>query len=279
MIRFRHFRLAPLLIAITLIASSLLGVFPVRAQDATPGAGTAVPATPGTVAEASPVAPPAEPWIASDFVSGPWRVQVVTAERANAFPEYELDARDDKDWIVAIVDVTNWSDDDDTLNPRDFALELPGGEEPRGFARKTTERIAKDLDLEPTNTDDGVDIKEGENTRLVLVFELPIDAIDPKLFLDDESLSIQGALDAGPALDALPEIADPPVATRYELGEVTNGFTLTVGDDKTETILSFVDGPLPERMLRRGSDPAPQAARHRSALCRRSRWRDAGLVR
>lgn len=246
MTRFRHLRLAPALVALVLVFSMIAGIFPAGAQDATPEQATPEQATPGTVAVASPVAPPAEPWVASDFVSGPWRVQVVTAKRANEFPEYELEARDDKDWIVAIVDVTNWSDDDDTLNPRDFALELPGGEEPRGFARKTTERVAADLDLEPKSTDDGVDIKEGESSRLVLVFELPIDAIDPKLFLDDESLSIQGALDSGPALDALPEMADPPVATRYELAEVTNGFTLTVGDDKTETVLSFVDGPLPD---------------------------------
>ncbi len=241
MTRFRHLRLAPALLAVVLVLTSLVGVFTARAQDA-----TVEPATPGTEAVASPVAPPAEPWLASDFVSGVWRVKVITADRANTFPEYELEGREDKDWIVAVVDVTNWSGDDDTLNPRDFALELPGGDDPRGFARRTTERVAEELGLEPTNTDDGVAIDEGESARLVLVFELPIDSIDPKLFLDGESLSIQGAIDGGPAMDALPEMADPPEADRVDLGEVINGFTLTAGDDETETVLTFVDGPLPD---------------------------------
>jgi hypothetical protein len=241
MTRFRHLRLATAIMAVVLVLTSLAGVFTARAQD-----GTAEPATPGTEAVASPVAPPAEPWLASDFVSGPWRVKVITAKRANEFPEYELEPRDDKDWLVAIVDVTNWSSEDETLNPRDFALELPGGDDPRGFARRTTERVAAELDLQPTDTEEGVEIDEGESERLVLVFELPIDSIAPKLFLDGESLSIQGAIDGGPAMDALPEMSEPPTAEEVELGEVINGFTLTVGDDETETVLSFVDGPLPD---------------------------------
>jgi hypothetical protein len=241
MTRFRQLRLATALMTAVLVLTSLIGVLTARAQDA-----TVEPATPGTEAVASPVAPPAEPWIASDFVSGAWRVKVITAHRANAFPEYELEAREDKDWLVAVVDVTNWSGDDETLNPRDFALELPGGDDPRGFARRTTERVAEQLDLEPTDTDEGVDIDEGQSERLVLVFELPIDSIDPKLFLDGESLSIQGAIEGGPAMDALPAIADPPSADEVELGEVVNGFTLTVGDDEAETVLTFVDAPLPD---------------------------------
>ena len=236
MIRFRHLRLAPALVALMFLLTSVAGVFQARAQDATPAASPV----------ASPVAPVGEPWVASDFVSGAWRVQVVSAKRANVFPTYQLEARDDKDWIVVIADITNWSDDDATLNPRDFALEIPGGDKARGFARRTTERVAKQLGMEPKSTDDGVKIPEGENTRLVLVFELPIDAINPKLFLDGESLSIQGAIDNSPSLDALPPVSDPPVATRFELGEVVNGFTLTVGKDDTETVLSYVDGPLPD---------------------------------
>ena len=203
---------------------------------------------------------------------------MITADRANTFPEYELEGRDDKDWLVAVVDVTNWSGDDETLNPRDFALELPGGDDPRGFARRTTERVAEQLDMEPTNTDDGVAIDEGESERLVLVFELPIDSIDPKLFLDGESLSIQGAIDGGPAMDALPEMADPPTADEVELGEVINGFTLTVGDDETETVLSFVDGPLPDECF--GEEATRRLTRLATdtAVRGRARRRHAGLV-
>ncbi len=239
---FRQLRLAPALLAVLLVLTSMAGVLSTRAQDA-----TVEPATPGAEAVASPAALPVEPWVASDFVSGAWRVKVITAERANTFPEYELEGREDKDWLVAVVDVTNWSSNNDTLNPRDFALELPGGDDPRGFARRTTERVAEQLEMEPTDTADGVEIGDGESARLVLVFELPIDSIDPKLYLDGESLSIQGAIEGGPALDALPAMTDPPKAERVELGEVINGFTLTVGDDKTETVLSFVDGPLPDQ--------------------------------
>lgn len=238
MTRFRLARLAPVLIAVLLVAGSVAMVIPTRAQDATPeSAGTA---------QATPVATSSGTWVPSEFVSGRWRVEVITAERANAFPEFELEGRDDKDWVVVIADITNWSGDDATLNPRDFALQLPGGDDPRGFARRTTERVADQLGLEPTNTDDGVDIAEGEKERLVLVFEMPIDSIEPKLFLDNEALSIQGAIDGGPALDNLPEPTAPATAERVDLGEVIDGSTLTVGDDDTETVLSFVDAPLPD---------------------------------
>lgn len=236
---FRHLRVVTVLVAFSLVLTSLGGFAPVRAQDATPVATPVVPA-------ASPTVPAGEPWIASDFVSGPWRVRVISAKRANAFAQYGLEARDDKDWIIVIADITNWSTNDATLDPRDFALELPGGERPRGFARRTTEGLAGHLGLEPKSTEDGVKIGKGDNARLALAFELPIDAIDPKLYLDGESLSIQGAVDNSPALESLPKKSDPPVATRFELGEVINGFTLTVGQDDTETVLSFVDGPLPD---------------------------------
>lgn len=234
---FRHLRFVTAFAVALLFITTMEGFVPVGAQDATPVASPV----------ASPVAPVGEPWVASDFVSGPWRLQIVTAKRANAFSQFGLEAREDKDWIVAIVDITNWSSNDATLNPRDFALEIPGGEKPRGFARRTTEKVAKQLDLEPKSTDDGVNIAKGANTRLVLVFELPIDSIAPKLFLDSKSLPIQGALDSGPALDALPKMADPPKAQRVTLGEVVNGFTLTTGDDNKETVLSYVDGPLPDQ--------------------------------
>lgn len=237
----RHLRFVTALVAAMMVLTSISGFMPVGAQEGTPAS-----ATLEATAVASPVAPVGEPWLVSDFVAGAWRVQVVTAKRANAFPAFDLEARSDKDWIVAIADVTNWSSKDQTLNPRDFALELPGGEKPRGFARRTTERVAEQLDLEPKSTDAGVKIAKGQNERLVLVFELPVDATNPKLFLDSKSLSIQGAIDGGPALDALPKIAAPPTATRTQLGEVINGFTLTAGDDKKEIALSYVDGPLPD---------------------------------
>ena len=62
MTRFRHLRLAPALMAVVLVLTSLMGVFTGRAQDA-----TVEPATPGTEAVASPVAPPAEPWLRVRF--------------------------------------------------------------------------------------------------------------------------------------------------------------------------------------------------------------------
>ncbi|MCA9859213.1 MAG: hypothetical protein KC438_05790 [Thermomicrobiales bacterium] len=252
MTRFRLLRLAPALLAIVLVLTSVNGIFSVRAQDATPEQEPA--------GQATPEAPPAQPWLASEFVSGAWRVKVITAKRANAFPDYGLDGRDDKDWLVAVVDVTNWSSDDETLNPRDFALEFPGGDDPRGFARRTTEGVAEQFGLEPTDTEAGVEIDEGENARLVLVFELPIDSINPKLYLDGESLSIQGAIDGGPALDDLPERSAPPDADRVEFGDAVNGFTLTTGDDETETVLSYVDGPLPDECF------GPEATRRLTRL-------------
>jgi hypothetical protein len=241
MLRNRTRRFVATLLACAILLTGIGLSIPALAQDT---GGTPEAAPPAASPVASPV--PSGPYTTSEFVSGLWRIGVVTAKRANEFPQYELAARQGKDWIIVIADITNWSRDDSGLNPRDFALKLPGGEEPRGFARRSSESVADQLDLEPESVDDGVQINAGDLERVVLVFELPSDVLNPEIFINDKSMSLDPAIGGGPPLDALPPVPEAPTARRMTLQEVVNGFTLKLGDEGVETPLSYVDAPLPD---------------------------------
>ena len=185
--------LALIALILSMTGSHLLAE--VAAQDATP------------VPEATPVGSPvATVGVVGDvFVSDLWRIGVVTAKQQNEFPEFGLDSRPDKDWIVVVADVTNWSREDERIDPRDFAIEISGPTEPRGFARRSTESTAESLGLQPESVEDGVSIDATETERIVLVFELPIDAVDSALYINGDALPLTPSLDSGPALDALPD--------------------------------------------------------------------------
>ena len=223
------------LLALILSVAGIPIVRDVRAQDATPPSA----ASP----EASPVATSSAR--GDEFVSGVWRIGVVTAERENEFSVFGLDPRPDKDWIVVIADVTNWSRDDERLDPRDFAIEISGPTAPRGFARRSSESAAEALGLQPESVDDGVSIDATETERLVLVFEVPIDAVDPALYIDGDALPLTNSIDNGPALDNLPDdLVIPGETVRQTVESVESGNSLSVGGNGTLATLAFVDAPI-----------------------------------
>jgi hypothetical protein len=255
MIRMSAGRLAASVLAFAILLSGIMLTMPVFAQEGTPEAddSAASPAaSPAGSPQASPVA--AEPYVTSEFLSGEWRVAVVTARQANVFIEYELESRVDKNWVVVIADVTNWSRSDAVLDPRDFQMELPGTDEPRGFARRSSERAAAVLGLEPVSVQDGVAIGAGQTERLVLVFEVPLDVPNPALWIDGVSLSLEAAIAGGPDLTALPEITLPGETGRQRIESVVNGNTLALGANAVENILTFVDAPVGEECFAEQSE-------------------------
>jgi hypothetical protein len=254
MIRLSAGRLFASVLAFAILLSGIALTMPVFAQESTPESespGQSVFASPEASPVASPVASPQaspvaafEPYVTSEFLSGAWRIAVITARQANVFAEFELESRVDKNWVIVIADVTNWSRSDEILDPRNFAMEVPGPGEPRGFARLSTQRTAAVLGLEPVNVDDGVPIAAGQTERLVLVFEVPIEVVNPALYIDGVSLSLGGALVGGPPLDQLPDFALPGETGRQRIDSVVNGNTLALGANAAENVLTYVDAPV-----------------------------------
>lgn len=237
--RDRSRKLVIWLLALVIMVSGSPLAMTTFAQDATPQAESTPEAT------GSPV-PSDAAYVTSEFVAGSWRIGVVSAERANVFDKFELSARADKDWVVVIADVTNWSRNDERLNPRDFALEIPGPDEPRGFARRSTEGAAAVLGLAPAVVADGVEIDAGDTTRVVLVFEMPIEELNPRLYMNGERLPLDPAISTGPPLDNLPETQPPGETARQEVQAIVSGNTLEIGTDDAATQLAYVDTPLGE---------------------------------
>ncbi len=204
--------------------------------------------TPGAAPDATPVASPVTetPQLAPVFAAAGWRIAVVTAVRAAAVSEAGLRAQEDRDWIVVIADVTNWTARDATLRPSDFGIRVVGGGEPRGFARRTTENVASQLRLEPRSVDDGVRIRSGRTARLVLVFQIEQAAADPALVLDNEALPLTGVFARGSDLQALPPVTEPPTLTTARVRRVPDGATLDITGDIKRVRLAALDPPLPE---------------------------------
>ncbi|CAN5581707.1 hypothetical protein BH23CHL4_BH23CHL4_20710 [soil metagenome] len=257
MIRLHSGRLFATVLAFFILLTGIVLTMPVLAQESSPESdspSSTEVAFPEASSAASPVASPvaspqastvaAEPYETSEFLSGAWRIAVVSARLQNVFTEFELESRPDKNWVVVIADITNWSRADGTLDPRNFAMEVPGMDDPRGFARVSTQGTAAVLGLQPANVDAGVAIDAGQTERVVLVFEIPIDVVNPALFIGGESLSLESAISGGPSFDALPGIAVPGETGRQRIDSIVNGNTIALGANAVENVLTAVDAPV-----------------------------------
>ena len=117
---------------------------------------------------------------------------------------------------------------------------MPGEEEPLGFARRSTERVADELDLPPEVVSEGVPISAGQTERIALVFEVVIDIANPSLVIGDASLPLRPAIDGGVALDELPdELFGPGETARQVVESVVDGGTLALGSGATESPSPF----------------------------------------
>lgn len=193
---------------------------------------------------ASPVALRGPGASTPEFVTGPWRIEVIAARRAPAIPEVNLRQNAGRDWLVVITDATAWSSKGATLNPRDFAVRVSGGAKPRGFAARTTEGAAKTLGVEPRSVDTGVVIAAGKTVRVAFVFQVDSDAANPALFRAQGALPLDGPLAANPDLQALPPVEVPPALQPAAVALVADGATIKLADGATIP-LADLDAPRP----------------------------------
>lgn len=200
-------------------------------------------------AQASPIASPeatAETGFSRPtFAAEQWRITIVAAVRGDTIPEAELDDRDGRDWVLIVVDVTNWSDSTATLPVRNFRLRMTGEEEPRGLSRGTTERTAELLRLEPRDAREGVRIVRERTARVVLVFSIEDEDVNPALLFEDRALPLADALATPADLLVLPPIASPPPLTPAKVKDVPDGATLEL-ETGDAVRLAWLDPPLPE---------------------------------
>lgn len=182
----------------------------------------------GTVApETGPdaVDRPGEP--APVFVSGRWRVAIAGAARDDEIPIANLEAKDGKDWLVVVADVTNWSDREARLSDGDLTLVFPDDERRFAFAPNSSRAVARELGLEVRDLETRGPIKAGETVRIALVFLIPDDRTGPVLHGKPGTVGLP--LDTGHGakiLDDLPAPAEPPPLWEVSVVGVLDGETV-----------------------------------------------------
>ncbi len=189
-----------------------------EADVATPPQSTPAATVPEQPPAVDPDAPPAQ-----ELVTGPLRITVSSAQRAESLPRYGLPP-DSGEWVLLTVEVRNEGTAPASLAMSDFRLydrapgttiELDSG----------TDVIAGLAGFEPPRSaDDDIAVGPGDSAEALLLYLLPPGSSDDVVFLAGES-----AMDLAPVLTA----GDTTVAAAPELfqatvSEVLNGARVVV---------------------------------------------------
>lgn len=161
------------------------------------------------------------------FVSVRWRIAVATVVRDDAIEMAGLEAKDSKDWIVVVADVTNWSDQDASFAGDDLGIFFSDDTRRYGFAPNSSRAVARALDLEIRDLKTANPIEAGATVRIALTFLVPEDREAPTLrgMISETGLPLadeQGA----EALQELPPPAEPPELMPVEIVDVIDGETV-----------------------------------------------------
>ena len=180
------------------------------------------------------------------FASGPWRIAIVAAERDVTIPEVRLKENEGKEWVAVVADVTNWSREDAVFDWS--AVSLEAGGDAVALADKATLSVARTLDAEPGDLEQGRSIAPGETVRATFVFRIGDDRRGPALRVGDESLSLLSPLSVrGVDLRELPAPVTPPALIEASVDRVIDGASMEVvlPDGEERTIrLAGVDAPV-----------------------------------
>lgn len=211
-----------------IIAPMLVTVAGVRAQDATPEAAEATPAaSPAGEPAASPVAEsPGEP--GPVFVSAQWRIALVAANRSPGINALSLERGAGRTWIVVVADITNWSPDPSTLDPRSMRLIFPEEEEPGGYATESSADVAAQLGTEPRQAGGPIEFGADETKRVTFAFQVSDDYTEPAFRYEDQALSLEDLLEVEIDFDSLPPVTPAPTLERVGIDDIIEGDELEV---------------------------------------------------
>ena len=185
----------------------------------------------GVVVGPGPVPAPTSGEPAPVFVSGSWRIAVATTAVSRAFADLGLKEKADKEWMVVILDVTNWSDEDAELSARDFTIEGSDGETIGKIARSSMSRIADGLGVAPFADDLTMRVPAGETMRIALAFVIPKRSASVRLVQDGTALPLVTTIGSELEVDALPGPARPAEVVRAEIVSASDGRTMRVRPD------------------------------------------------
>jgi hypothetical protein len=161
-------------------------------------------------------------------VSDAWRVGVAAAALNTELAGIKLEAKPRKEWLVVILDVTNWSDQNAQLSAEEFSVRIEGREKPINIAPSSTLKVALRLKLAPASKDNLIGINAGETVRVVVVYSLPTGSRGLELVHGDVAIALDDIVSVDLRPKELPAPAGPP--------ELVSGQVLSKADANTLNI-------------------------------------------
>jgi endonuclease YncB( thermonuclease family) len=221
------------------------GEFPL-AQDLIAGLSLPSPGEPGPV-----------------FVSGQWRLAVAGVARGSRINTAGLAPKPDKDWLLVVVDATNWGPSDDVLGVKDFGLLLANPQPPVRLAPGSTTAAAKALGTAPASANRAVPIPAGQTRRLTLVFQIPHAATGPTLVRAGSALPFAETLVPDNRLAELPPPLGPPFLRQARIESTLGGalLRLTFLNDGSQSVMRLVGIDAPSANDCHGSQTLDELAR------------------
>jgi endonuclease YncB( thermonuclease family) len=162
------------------------------------------------------------------FADGFWRIGIAAAARGSALPGIGLEEKTDKEWIVAIADITNWSDADQTFAARSVRLSLDGVKKPIRVAPASTVTVGERLAFPQLTRDVKISIQPGATIRLALVYSVDAGSAGPVLTMGDARLPLADLLDLQISGDSLPAPAQAPSPAPGTIASASDGRTMRV---------------------------------------------------
>jgi endonuclease YncB( thermonuclease family) len=162
------------------------------------------------------------------FISGTWRAAIATSAVRENFPEIGLKKKSGKAWMVIVLDVTNWSEQDGSLSARDFTIRTGADQKPVKVAGNAITRIADKLGTSPFAADLTMAVGAGETVRVTLAFVIPADTSSPMLVHKGSVLALDGMIEPDLQASDLPASAVPPDTEQGEIVSASDGQTIRV---------------------------------------------------
>ena len=176
------------------------------------------------------------------FVSGALRIDVALAQQATAFPDFKLAEANGKSWIVLVADVANFGTNDAKVDPTGFGAVAAGASAAAALAPSSSKRIAKQLNLQPTNPNVATVLAPGASERFSLAFQVDAAGRDYSLEYGGVSMLLATSLTQARAFDALPIPADIPPLTEETFISAVSGSSVELRSGTV--LLAGVDAPV-----------------------------------
>jgi endonuclease YncB( thermonuclease family) len=176
---------------------------------------------------------------AQTFALDGLRMQISSAYRAPSLPDLTLGPNSVGEWVVLLLEATNWSQEPATLDMTAFRLAPVNDIAAEIAPDSASAAVAAYLGLEPR-------LRPGESTVLApggyqplsLVFSVPAGLGDLALLAGDETIALADAF-ANQSGKELTRIAAPPALVQGTVVEVVDGQTVTIEAGGETTTVAY----------------------------------------